>query len=102
MARIRRDVFGEWYHGRMTIYDIPFIPNGYKSAIGSWGLLLLGVAGFIFTVGEFVTAIAECINGSLTLNQCVEQGQMTFLSMISAFEGIKGIGIAHKIVKSSV
>lgn len=84
----------------MNLYNIPFL-NGYKSLIGGYGLLILGLAGVLVTGADFLTAVGNCLVGTISLELCMQETQATFVSLLAAFKGLSDIGLAHKIEKSS-
>ncbi len=84
----------------MNLLDIPFI-NGYKSLIAGYGLMILGIAGILVTGADFLSALGNCLTGSLSIQDCVQQSQITFISLFASFEGLGKIGIAHKLEKQN-
>lgn len=83
----------------MNLYNIPLL-NGYKTLLGGYGLLILGIAGLLVTGADFLTAIGECLTGTLTIQQCIEQSQVTLLALYASFQGLTGVGLGHKLEKS--
>ena len=43
----------------MKLYDLPFIPSGYKTALAGWGLLLVGIGQLSYTIGNLFLGNAD-------------------------------------------
>jgi hypothetical protein len=66
----------------MKLYDIPFIPEGYKTIIAGYGTLLVGV-------GAFVTSLGSVLGGHSDISVLVE----SFMVMMA---GLSVLGIGSK------
>lgn len=84
----------------MTIFDIPYI-NGYKTAIGGWGLLLVGIAKALVDLSNLVAHVGNCLAGQIDLLTCFQDGQSLLTAMVISFGGLAALGIGHKIQKAS-
>lgn len=73
----------------MNLYNLPGL-SGYKTALGAWGLILIGAGGILGSLGAF-------ISGSSTFAE-VQEGLMTSFVTFSA--GLTALGFGHKMQKA--
>lgn len=77
----------------MNLYNLIPALNGYKTIISGYGLLFVGLGGFL-------TAVGGCLQ-SLTLDQCYGDIASAWQPLVAAFIGLGILGVGHKVVKAN-
>jgi len=70
----------------MKLFDVPFIPSGYKTALAGWGTIFIGIGGLSLAIGKFLIGEGD-----------IQSVVQSFLILTG---GLSVLGIGDKIEKN--
>jgi hypothetical protein len=78
-----------------------FIPalNNYKTKIGAWALMVLGVGAFLVALGNLFLAVGHCMQ-DMDMQLCYDGVRSAWLPLVVAAGGLTGLGLGHKMEKA--